>query len=289
MTAGDRLTLDLSGLATEKGFGRTVDGSYLLRPGRVVLKGKSLCVEGTGSLYKPETRIFDQFSRLWEGSDKDIVRFARESGALHPFDRHGRLLDHNERLSHWRTLSKECWTFTMLLARLRCDGPYAHEDVDGVLCRAEIDASSRWGKKLPGRLRQLFAWRYLDVRALLVADPDDKRAPGNLAVFLMMERWIAQHGAALIGVRPRREKDAGIIYEPVIDYGHRLLRYIGHQLLLLAAGADIFVCSACHEFYRRDRKTFGKRPKPGERNYCGSEECIREKNRAAAARSRKRD
>jgi hypothetical protein len=318
MTSIDRTTLELSGLLDQSGsVGRIVASGSLLRPAEVTLEGKFLHWRGISS-YAPDSRIFQLFAQLWESTDADIADFARAFGVLNPHTGRSTLaMNGRESLSRWRALSKQCSTFLLLVARLRSEGRYAFHDADiailstevelfgrllrassasavaaGELFRAGIgrDRSGRWVKSVPRWMGHACIHRYIALSRTL-SKVDEQKRPGTVALFFMIERWIVQHGNTVMAPKVTYSKPHGrLVWEPMIDYDGRLLCYLGNQLLLLAAGNDIFICSVCHQSYVRDRemKGFRKRPKPGEQNYCGRDQCIRERNRLAAQRHRKK-
>jgi hypothetical protein len=292
MTPIDRTALELSGLLDQSGVvGRIVASGSLLRPAEVKVEGKFLHWGGIHSC-SPDSRIFERFAQLWERPDAEIADFARRFGVLNPYTRRSTLaFAGRENLSRWRALSKQCWTFLLLLARLRSEGRYTSRVADEAILNTEAEQHRRWLKSVPRWIGHAYSQRYIAVMHYDFPKVDEQRRPGSLALFVMIERWIAQHGNTVMAPRVTYSKPCGrLVWEPTIDYNGRLLCYLGHQLLLLAAGNDIFICSVCHQPYVRDRemKGFRKRPKPGEQNYCGRDQCIRERNRIAAQRHRKK-
>jgi len=224
--------------------------------------------------------------------DQRDLDFARRFGVLNPYTLRSTLaFAGRENLSRWRALSKQCWTFLLLLARLRSEGRYTARVADEAILNTEALQHRRWLKSVPRWIGHAYSQRYIAVMQYDFPKVDEQRRPGSLALFVMIERWIAQHGNTVMAPRATYSKPRGrLVWEPMIDYNGRLLCYLGNQLLLLAAGNDIFICSVCHQPYVRDRemKGFRKRPKPGEQNYCGRDVCIRERNRIAAQRHRKK-
>jgi hypothetical protein len=279
--------LDLAGFTDGNGtLGRAVDSGWLYRPAEVTIKGKFLYWNSLAPPCKPERKIFDRFVRLWELPDSEIARFARTYGHLSqmtgrvPLRTKGR-----EKLSQWRALSKECWTFLTIAGKLGSDRYTKADEREAELAaETEVKLSRRW-------LNQGWTQRWLNFRDDLVKAEGSLKRTGSMFLFWMIERWLSQYGSPGIGLKASYKRPRGpAVWQTVIDFDGSLLRYIGLELMLVAARNDIFMCSACHRPYVRDRaqKGFKKDPKPGERNYCGAKACIRERNRIAAGRFRKK-
>jgi hypothetical protein len=198
-------------------------------------------------------------------------------------------------LSKWRDLSKHAWELLALAAALR-DGDKRRSDeewvnlqpTDRALSSAIRNPLIDGAKPRNKQEERKWFWDIVDVHLgfLRFGIPLQSNAP---RVYLDTEiaEWNKQLGPVTFGIEPDGESG----WRTVLDFGGSMLCYIGLQLMLVVAGGDIYMCSACHKPYLRPRgrsapKGLRKAPKAGERNYCQDDECIRERNRLAAERHR---
>ena len=140
----------------------------------------------------------------------------------------------------------------------------------------------QWNDLSNGRLDELRIMdRYLRVSSLI---PEDRNEVDMLRLYLTKELdiWNTTLGPVSFSIeRDYNTDDAvGAGLKTVLDFGGSVLCYIGLQLMLVIAGGDIFLCSACGAPYIRPR---GRTAPEGCANRLSLESVIIVKVRIASA------
>jgi hypothetical protein len=300
----ERARLELAGLVEPNGkFGRIVESGRLASPGWMHIERGNIHWKGFNLLatIEPPPDLLDRFAKLWNANDAAILEFAQKYGTLRrplslfrttrKSDCEGR-----EPLVRWRELSGHASRLLEIAAALRAREKLGFEQWSEVLFGERESALL---------LRKAYSGVTAHLRKVLHKSPT---APGlNVKAFVPTEQawlvevakgyledritaWNQKLGPVTFGIE---RDDHGDGWKTVFDFGGSLPCYIGFQLMLVVAGGDIFMCSACRKPYIRPRgrqapRGLRKVPAAGRRNYCQSKECIRERNRLAKAQSRER-
>jgi hypothetical protein len=285
MTPSDQDEMELAGYADATGkLGKIVESSRLAPPKWVTIKrGRIQWIGGLEALVEPPVDILDQFLRLWDADDAEILAFAKKYGTLRPsLSLRGNRLEQSdwkgsEPLSRWRALSKHAQDLLKIAAVLRTGEKLSFEQWAELVSpdRSLAGGASGLLGLLGPRGERLNKVDWLSiVRFYLETE---------------VREWNRTLGPVSFGIERDEEAETG--WKTVLKFGGSMPCYIGLQLMLVIAGGDVFICSACHRPYIRPRgrnapKGLRKAPKAGERNYCQSEDCIRERNRIASQRYR---
>jgi hypothetical protein len=311
----DRQTLELAGCVEANGrAGRIVETGHLIAPHAARIAGGKLHwrisprwakspLDVLGRPVKPPSDLLDRFVALSDASDKSILDFALRYGTLRR-PRYGRKVrksdfDGREPLKRWRDLSQHAGDLLEIAAHLRAGKQLRFQKWSQLLSAER--ALSKSGKMAALGSKE----EYQRIRAVI----RQHRAEGgaldeyfgeNEQAYTMRARqylhsevaaWNEQFGPVSFAVQEDSKAPTG--WKTVLDFGGSMICYIGFQLMLVIAGGDVYTCSACARPYIRLRgrhapRGFRKAPKAGEANYCGSEACIRERNRRAQQRRRQR-
>lgn len=280
-------------------MGRVVDSGMLQPANRLWLKAGFVCWSGGGRVaIQPSVEILDDFILLWRKDDSAVLEFSKRYGPpRRPFwvlrNQGSRLgIEGRKSIESCKSLSRRAFSVITVAAKLRAQ---AYIDTNLSFQQWNDLYFQQWNDLSNGRLDELRIMdRYLRVSSLI---PEDRNEVDMLRLYLTKELdiWNTTLGPVSFSIeRDYNTDDAvGAGLKTVLDFGGSVLCYIGLQLMLVIAGGDIFLCSACGAPYIRPRgrtapRGMRKSPKPGERNYCQSKDCIRERNRIAADTYRQR-
>jgi hypothetical protein len=292
----DRAGMERAGyLESNDKIGRSIETGNLTPPmwakiERGYIRWKGLDLMDSVS---PSPDTFDNFIELWRQKDHTILEFAKTWGTLrdsrwHLSQRRKTTLAEvggREPLKTWRSLSRHAWDLLQIAARLRSGDDTSFDQWSELLSEERMLSGLADLVTMGARKRH---------REHEGTEDDSNEWRHDAARYLDVEviSWNATQGPVSFGIV--RDYSAPSGWRTIFDFGGRLPCYIGFQLMLVISGGDAFTCSACGKAYIRPRgrtapKGLRKAPKPGQRNYCQSEECIREGNRLAAERYRKKD
>ena len=268
---------------SDETIGRVIGGGRLQTASKTWIdSGRIHWSGGGGQEAQPTPEILDRFLFLWDKTDAEILRFFRAYGPpRRPLwvlrNENSRLgYEGSETIDTCKGLSRRTHDLLIIASTLRT------EDTS----KLKFD---HWNDLSNGRLRELQIKPR--VRLLATTSRDDVVDIVKRYLYREVALWNATYGPVTMSIGPDYDNDLDSGLKTILDFGGSVLCYIGLQLMMVIAGGDIFICSACGLPYRRSRgrdgtKGMRKTPKPGERNYCQSAACIRERNRLASGRYR---
>lgn len=271
--------------------------------GRVVGSGR-LCVPKWAALdrgylhwkgewrarVEPSPVILDRFIELWSVDDDAILTFAKTYGTLRrpvflfrEFEKTD--FEAREPLSRWRSLSEHSWGLLHVASKLGSDEEINFEEWSKWTDRERM--LSGIGPSLA-----LGTGEGPDGLQLAIQAHGGWKKHARRYLGAEIAAWNMKLGPISFGIEHDDGTRSG--WKTVLDFGGSLPCYIGLQLMLVIARGDVYTCSACGNPYIRQRGRgapagMRKAPRPGQRNYCQSEECKSECNRFAVEQKRKRD
>jgi hypothetical protein len=312
-----RETIELGGLVYDDGIlGRKITSGLLAKPNLVELKCRCIHWKGPCTRIQPTRETFDRFVALWEKKDAGAtLAFAQTWGTLKGY----RGSEAREPLSEWRDLSRHASELLGIAALLRkTDKALEFDELSSLMSMSMERALSKkaTATTVGARTYEMGTWKeyrahwgkgpLIPYAKAVKVNPNDYDYPDNPELwrghadgYLSEELavWEARFGRVsfTFGLHPigsNEDKAGPLHYEwkASLDFGGRLLCYLGFQLGLVLVGGDapIFsTCDGCGRPYLRKRGR--RKPNPGTRNYCDEDACkTRARNRIAAARAREK-
>jgi len=307
--------MELAGfLEANDRLGRVVDSGDLLPPswacieqGKIHWKDDGRWVSVMGGrfrsrLIRPPADLLDRFTSLWNADDSEILAFAKAYGTLRRPIFHGRPLlksdfEGREPLSQWRALSQHASDLLQIGAALRAEENLGFDRWAQLLSADRALSTSGKAHAFDNyrAIRAIIRQHRVPEQGVLAhhfAQTEEAFAAHAVGYLdAEISAWNARFGPVSFGIAQDSRTPAG--WRTAFSFGYSMVCYVGFQLMLVMVGGDAFTCSACGMPYIRPRgrnapSGFRKAPKAGERNYCGSEDCIRIRDRRAQTRLRQK-